>query len=157
MKSMFIFGSLAVVAGCLHWAQSGRSVAEAHTVSVVQETVPVELAGQWETTGYSIAGQAGKLRGGMFIDPESSETKLGSRSIRFLKSDNGKSWIEVCGLQDETRMGGGGPRKGICRVNAEGELEIIEARSAAHGFPIDFSLATKSKSVCWSLRPTASK
>jgi len=48
-------------------------------------------------------------------------------------------------------MGGGGPRKGICKINEKGDLEIVETRSASYDFPIDFSDATKAAAIYWKL------
>ena len=48
-------------------------------------------------------------------------------------------------------MGGGGPRKGICKINDKGELEIIETRSASKDFPNEFSDASKAAAMFWKL------
>lgn len=54
--------------------------------------------------------------------------------------------------EDSPELGGDGARKGICRINAKGELEILEAKSASHGFPVDFSDESKAKAICWKLK-----
>lgn len=59
--------------------------------------------------------------------------------------------------EDSPEIGGGGPRKAMCRINETGELEIIEAPSAADDFPTDFSEASIKKSVYLELKKKAVK
>ncbi len=52
--------------------------------------------------------------------------------------------IRVEYVWDRPETGGAGLRKGLCRIDGKGNLEIIEAASAADDFPSDFSDDSKS-------------
>ena len=56
------------------------------------------------------------------------------------------------GSEDSPAVGGGGPRKAICRIGESGKLEIVEARSAGDSYPKDFSEASIAKSVYLNLK-----
>ena len=98
-----------------------------------------------ETANLSI-GEAGPIR----LTPA-----MGLFQFRFIqniydeKTNTFRFLIE--GREDSPGMGGDGPRKGICRINENGGLEIIETRSAAFDFPLDFSEASKAKAIYWKL------
>ncbi len=54
---------------------------------------------------------------------------------------------------DDAMMGGGGARKAICQVNADGDLEILETLAGDEGYPADFSEASKANGIYWKLTP----
>lgn len=51
--------------------------------------------------------------------------------------------IRVEYVWDRPNTGGAGPRKGLCRIDDKGNLEIIETTSADDDFPSDFSNGSK--------------
>jgi hypothetical protein len=51
--------------------------------------------------------------------------------------------IRVEYIWDQPSTGGAGPRKGLCRIDDKGHLEIIETTSAEDDFPTDFSDKSK--------------
>ncbi|MEZ6133561.1 MAG: hypothetical protein R3C53_01495 [Pirellulaceae bacterium] len=91
-----------------------------------------------------LAAPNGRTSKGKFEPRVSDEKK---NLFRFLLEE----------FDDKPQQGGGGPRKGICRVT-DGVLEILETTSAADDFPKDFSEESKSTVIYWKLKkPNVSK
>lgn len=119
------------------------------------------LHGEWKVASRVIKGKTDNpFIGGTLslLETERSEIKLVngasinlkfSRKVHDEKAKTFRFTIET--PDDAAGMGGGGPRKGICKVNEKGELEIVETRSASYDFPIDFSDATKAAAIYWKL------
>ena len=120
-----------------------------------------QIQGEWIVASRVIAGKADKqFLGGTLLlsEAERTEVKLlsgQSMNIKFIrrvhdeKTKTFRFTIETS--DDDEGMGGGGPRKGICKLNEKGELEIVETRSASQDFPKDFSEATKAAAMYWKL------
>ena len=143
-----------VVLGCLFLSELPASYAQENDLDKL-------LHGEWKVASRVIKGKTDNpFIGGTLslLETERSEVKLingvsinlkFSRKIHDEKSKTFRFTIET--PDDAQGMGGGGPRKGICKINEKGELEIVETRSASYDFPIDFSDATKAAAIYWKL------
>ncbi len=142
------------VVSCFFLAESPSSLA--------QENNPDKLLqGDWKIASRVIKGKMDNhFVGGILslMETERSEVKFANgdsikikinRKIHDEKTKAFRFTIET--PEDAEGMGGGGPRKGICKVNEEGELEILESRSASQDYPVDFSDATKAAKIYWKL------
>ena len=119
------------------------------------------LSGEWTVKSVSIKGTNEKhFESATFSINESnrSEVKLSTgessqrKFVPIVHDEKTKTFrFTIEEKFDSPALGGSGPRKGICRINEKGELEIVEARSAAEDFPVDFSTATKAKAIAWKL------
>ena len=77
----------------------------------------------------------------------------GSKFLPIDYDENEKAYRYLFeGSDDSPDVGGGGPRKSMCRIDESGDLEIIEARSAGDDYPKDFSEAFIAKSVYLKLK-----
>lgn len=119
------------------------------------------IQGEWIVVSRVIAGKADKqFLGGTLLLSEAERTEIKlvsgqSMNIKFIRrvhDEKTKTFrFSIETSEDDEGMGGGGPRKGICKLNEKGELEIVETRSASHDFPNDFSDATKAAAMYWKL------
>ena len=120
------------------------------------------VVGDLMVTSRTITGIAeGRFRQGRLTVTESMGAALAAPneaqiSLTFqphISKQAGVTRLLVETNEDRTQWGGGGPRKAICKVNAEGVLEIVEARAASCDFPADFSVAAKLNAISWTLTP----
>ncbi len=120
------------------------------------------LKGDWVVTSRAITGIADPRFGqGRLSVTDELQAALAAPnesqiSLQFqpqvLRQDGGTR-LMVETSEDRTEWGGGGARKAICKINAAGELEIVEARSSAYDYPADFSSTTKRNAISWTLTP----
>lgn len=155
MKREWIIGAAIVaVAGFVMWSNGNRSAqARSSPPPAIPTVVPDNFAGNWQISNCSVAGIAQISTAEVSIGMGATEALLGTKSITFLPTTNEVTQIEVCATGDLECWGGGGPRKGICRVNSDGQLEILEARAASYASPVDFSAASIANSVYTKLSP----
>ena len=117
--------------------------------SYAQENNPDKLLqGDWKVASRVIKGKMDNHFVGStlsLLETERSEVKFASgdsiklKFIRKIHDDKTKTFRFTIETPDDAEgMGGGGPRKGLCKVNVDGELEILESRSASQDYPIDF-------------------
>ena len=119
------------------------------------------LEGEWTVASHSLRGVSEKrFESAAFVinDSNRSEMKLTSgessqfKFVPVVHDEKTKMFrFSIEEKFDSPSVGGGGPRKGICRINEKGELEIVEAGSSSDDFPVDFSNASKAKAIAWKL------
>lgn len=136
-------------------------VSNLHSSHAQERDLDKQILGEWNVTSRVIAGKSDTdMVGGKLVLTEAERTEItlagGAtkevKLIRKVHDEKNKVFrFTIETTEDNEAMGGGGPRKGICRINEKGELEIVETRSASHDFPPDFSDATKAKSMYWKL------
>lgn len=98
------------------------------------------LQGEW-----LIAGSNGEASGdAVHISDKSSyqwQTPSGTSVVVVFEpsasSPTGLVYLTFESAEDSVALGGGGPRKGIARRAANGDVEIIVSPSAGHDFPSD--------------------
>lgn len=126
---------------------------------------PAIMQGEWAVSNHSIAGEADtEFATGTVTITASSQAVIqdatgDSQKIEFQSSTvdaQGIAQIQVTHGDDEEGMGGGGPRKAIARVNAAGNLEILEALSADDSYPTDFSATSIANGIYWTLSSSGS-
>jgi hypothetical protein len=115
------------------------------------------LQKEWKVVSRTVGGKVdNRFEGATLSILESDKADLKSKtgeltSIKLapkVHDEKTKTIRFVIELPDDSlSWGGGGPRKGICRINDKGDLEMIEAQSASGDFPIDFSDEVKAKSI----------
>ena len=119
------------------------------------------LQGEWNVTSRVIAGKSDTAFVNATLtltESDRAEIKLAggqTMKIKFVRRVHDESTktfrFSIETSEDNQAMGGGGPRKGICKINDKGELEIIETRSASKDFPKEFSDASKAAAMFWKL------
>ncbi len=123
---------------------------------------PNPYGGEWEIKEYSFQNRAApQTIGGRFVIPMGSEKGAliandgSKRSFSLIVRTPAPSTsivqIEISKESDEVVHGGSGPRNGILRRLANGDLEIIETLSSSQPFPADFSAASKLKTRYYKL------
>lgn len=120
-----------------------------------------ELLGEWTIVHVKVKDkQSDRFSGGMLDISNMNQASLSlsnkpSSSFKMLtrvRDEKAKVFeFQIETQDDQVSWGGGGPRKGICRLTDKGELEINECISAEEDYPADFSAATKRKVISWKL------
>jgi hypothetical protein len=119
------------------------------------------LVGRWTLESRTINGQADAQYTGAAVEIKESDEMIISLKERqgltlkftpkILDERQRLYRFFVEKSEDSATLGGGGARKGICRINDKGELEILEARSASYDFPADFTDKSKAAAAYWRL------
>ena len=114
-------------------------VSNLHSSQAQERDLDKQILGEWNVTSRVIAGKSDTdMVGGKLVLTEAERTEItlagGAtkevKLIRKVHDEKNKVFrFTIETTEDNEAMGGGGPRKGICRINEKGELEI-EARGS---------------------------
>jgi hypothetical protein len=126
-----------------------------------EKKVRESIKGEWKISSRVLSNEEdGRMSNAIVVlgDKEELEIRFATgevQTIRFapvvhdVKNKILRFMIE--NDEDSAANGGGGARKGICRINDKGEMEMMETTSSVDDFPIDFSEKSKSVVHYWKL------
>ena len=155
-----------VVLSCLV-AVSGSVVSPCLRAAETKTETKTSPVGLWEVVKMDFTGKANsKFTGGEFMigEDDTGWWRIpGGRNATFklvCKLHDKKSKLyrfTIEGSEDAISAGGGGPRKGLLRITAKGEIEMLETTSAIDDYPKDFTAPSLKANKYWKLKPKKRK